>query len=225
MAKLILSVGFLFPGGFKEFVPLHSRRSLLDADVIIFRPSIGPFNRVESQFQGKPSLYDSASFELKNAASHWRQQIQMALNAGKNVFVFFPKLEEVWVDSGVKTYSGTGRNARPTRHVDPFNNYQMLPTFADRILESVGTQMKLNERSQLIADYWRRFGTRSSYNVTFEGLKVAATITTAAGAVPVACSFGLSGGSGRVVGLPALADYDIEPTRFREGPRRDLGDR
>lgn len=102
MAKLVLSVGFLFPGGFTEFVSLNSRRSLLDADVIIFRPSIGLFNRVESQFQGKPSLYDSASFELKNAASHWRQQIQMALNAGKNVFVLFPKLEEVWVDSGVK---------------------------------------------------------------------------------------------------------------------------
>jgi len=212
MAQLVLSVGFLFPGGFTEFVPLNSRRSLLDADVIIFRPSIGPFNDVQSQFQGKPSLYDSASFELKNAASHWRQQIQMAVNAGKNVFVLFPKLEEVWVDSGERTYSGTGRNARPTRHVEPFNNYQMLPTFAERILESEGAQMKLNEHSQLLADYWRRFRTRSSYKVTFEGLKVAATITTIAGAVPVACSFGLSGGSGRVIGLPALADYDFEPT-------------
>lgn len=85
--------------------------------------------------------------------------------------------------------------------------------------------MKLNDRSQLVAGYWRRFGTRFSYKVTFEGLKVAALITTAAGAVPVACSFGLSGGSGRVVGLPALADYDFEPTDFGDDLRWNKPDK
>lgn len=216
MAKVVLSVGFMFPGGFTEFVPLDSRRSLLDADVVVFRPSIDPWMQVESHYQGRPSLYDSASFELKNASSHWRQQIQMAVTAGKNVFVFFSRLCEVWVDTGQKTYSGTGRNARATRHVESYTNYMMLPSFAGRILEGEGTQMSLAKSGQWIADYWHQFGARSAYRVTFDELKVTATVTTASGKVPVACSFGLKGGAGRVVGLPALADYDIDPTDVEE---------
>lgn len=90
MRKKVLSVGFVFPGGLAEFVDLDAKRSLLDADVVIFRPGVGPFHHLDfqnSHYQGKPNLAEDSSFELKAAASHWRQQIQMALNAGKNVML------------------------------------------------------------------------------------------------------------------------------------------
>src|SRR5205807_8414522 len=101
MTKQLLTVGLVIPGGFGEFVPLTAKRSLLDADIVIFRPSVFPFHRLEypdSHFQGKPSFTDDASFQLKEAASHWRQQIQLALNAGKNVIMYLPALTEIFVD-------------------------------------------------------------------------------------------------------------------------------
>jgi len=210
VAKNILSVGFRFPGNFAEYVSLSSRRSLLDAHLIVFRPSVEPFAWVQDHYQGKRSLQDSASFELKDAASHWRQQIQLAVAAGKTVVVFLPELQEVFVDTGGRSYSGTGRNRSTTRHVEMFTNYRMLPTFAERIISADGKHMKLTEHGALLAAYWNEFGSASEYRVLFEGLKTRPFIETAGG-LAAATMFSLAGGQGRVILLPVLAKYDVEP--------------
>lgn len=220
MPKRVLSVGFVFPGDFVEFVSLDTRRSLLDADIVIFRPSVGPFYRLQPltpRYQGQPSLADDASFELKDAAAHWRQQIQLALTAGKTVFVFLPTLTPVWVNTGQRNYSGTGRNQRTTRIVEPFDNYRMLPSFAESVVPSEGTQMKLANTVKTLASYWTEFGAHSSYKVVFQGLKVTFSVMTAAGDMPVGCSFTVAGATGRVVALPALTDYDLDPGEYESG--------
>ena len=40
MVKKIISVGFEIPGNVAEYVSLRSNRSLLDADIVVFQPSI-----------------------------------------------------------------------------------------------------------------------------------------------------------------------------------------
>ena len=50
-----------------------------------------------------------------------------AFDAGKTVIVFLPELEEVFVDSGRREYSGTRRNQKTTHLLDSYDYYKALP--------------------------------------------------------------------------------------------------
>ena len=216
MAKNIISAGFQFPGNLATFVALNSKQSLLDGDLIIFRPDIQLFREVSytaPTFQGRPSFTDDASFRVKDAASHWKQQITLALMAGKTVVLFLPELTRVFVDSGTRSYEGSGRNRIITRNVDGFDNYQMLPSFCDEITPAEGTQMKLNSAITYLKPYWDEFGTASAYKVLLRGLKCKPLITTASGDFPVACAFTVRGGTGTCIALPPLVQYDRSANR------------
>ena len=119
MAKRIISVGVDFPGDveIEDEVSYGSRRSLLDADIVLFSPDTAQFRQNCESYQGKPSLYESSSFELREASSHWRREISAAVGSGKTVFVFTKEHPPVFVDTGERTYSGTGRSRRTTRLV------------------------------------------------------------------------------------------------------------
>ncbi len=212
MAKLILSIGFVFPGDFAEFVPLTSKRAVLDADLIVFRPGFSGFYFHADRYQGKRSLMSDSSFQFKEAASHWRQQLNLAIAASKNVIVFLPEYEQIWVDSGERTYSGTGKNRQTTRIVNPSSNYLMLPTFSESVVPSHGTAMKLTDKGNpILQSYWKEFAASSEYQVILEGLKVTPLLSTSAGDKPVSCHFTLGPGPGRIVALPTLKDYDDDP--------------
>ncbi|MBI3770572.1 MAG: hypothetical protein HY271_19050 [Deltaproteobacteria bacterium] len=129
MAKRSIgAVGCDLPGGVSEFIPFASKASLLDWDVVVFWPTIARYvSRSYEKYNGRPSLSDSDSVALREAAEHWRREMSEALRAGKTVFIFLPGREEVYVDTGERQHSGTGRNRRTTRIVADFNNYKVLP--------------------------------------------------------------------------------------------------
>ena len=87
--------------------------SLLDWGIILFKPEIGDFvSAYYDSYQGKPSLNDTQSFQLKECREHWRREIKQAVETGKTVLVYLPSLFEVYVDTGERSYSGTGRNQK-----------------------------------------------------------------------------------------------------------------
>ena len=166
--KTILTVGCEIPGGLGEFVEFNSKTSLLDADFVLFRPTLG--NSILSYrtlFQGKPSLSDTSSFQLQEAITHWRRELSDFLNAGKTVFMIMSDREEVYVGTGEKEYSGTGRNRQTTRIVRPLSNYDVLP-FSTNIIKSKGASMKLHPGENFLKEYWREFGEASEYYVYIE---------------------------------------------------------
>ncbi|MEK6571525.1 MAG: hypothetical protein AABZ61_09155, partial [Bacteroidota bacterium] len=57
----IFSINCLLPGGKGEFVDLVSDRSLLDADIIIFSPSLPSDLFPDKEYQGKKLLSESIS--------------------------------------------------------------------------------------------------------------------------------------------------------------------
>jgi hypothetical protein len=77
--------------------------------------------------------------------------------------------------------------------------------------------MKLASTATILVPYWEEFGKASVYKVVFNGLKVKPLVTTAAGDIPVGCSFTTTGAKGRVVALPALAEYDLDPDEYEGG--------
>ena len=107
-----------------EHVDFTSKVSLLDWDIVLFRPVLDDFVSIHTDYyQGKRCLSDSASFHLKECSERWRREIKQAVDHGKVVIVFLPDLSEVYIDTGERSYSGTGRNQKVTQHVALYNNY------------------------------------------------------------------------------------------------------
>jgi len=96
--KHILSVAFDIPGDNTEYVAITSNQSLADGDIVILEPDISSFCDYTKSYQGKPSLYESSSFRLKESIQHWQREVAAAVAAGKSVFVL-PKNTPVFIGS------------------------------------------------------------------------------------------------------------------------------
>ena len=179
--KKVFSIEFETPCEEIEYVPFNSTISLLDADLIIFKPDISDFIwDSESNYMGKPCLSDSRSFGLRERADHWRREIQDAFTAGKTIIIFLEKIDEVYIATGEKQSSGTGRNRATTRMVMPLNNYACIPISISPV-NSIGTTMVLGKGSDIVKSYWADFGPLSQYRVRLEGEIKRPIITTKSG--------------------------------------------
>lgn len=165
--KTILTVACEIPGGLGEYVEFNSRTSLLDADFVLFCPNLVGYHYSSENYQGKPLLLDISSFELREAISHWHKELRDFLTAGKTVFMIMSHRREVYVRTGEKRYSGTGRNRQTTHMVGALSNYDLLP-FPAEVVESKGTSMHLQSGEPLLKDYWKQFGDESEYYVYLE---------------------------------------------------------
>lgn len=121
--KRIATIGCELASNSVKYVSFRSKSSLLDFDIVLFKPLISDFLGYGTEyFQGKPSLNDTQSFQLRECCEHWRRELKEAVAAGKTALVFLPELTSVYIDTGERTYSGTGRNQKTTRHVTEYSN-------------------------------------------------------------------------------------------------------
>lgn len=170
--KIVFTVACEIPGGVGQYVDIDSRTSLLDADFVLFTPTLGlSVLDYGDSFQGKPSLSDYTSFQIQDMVIHWGRELNEFLNAGKTVFLIMSDREDVYVRTGEKEHSGTGRN-RQTKHiVRLLTNYEMFP-FSKEVVKSKGTQMKLHPNGELLREYWQLFGSESEYLVRIDASKL-----------------------------------------------------
>ncbi|MGI8488481.1 hypothetical protein QWJ20_08055 [Pectobacterium sp. S5] len=121
--KKILTIGFELCDTDSEYSSFDNDISLLDWDVILLKPDINEYlSRQQSSFQGSPCLSDYDSFKLKSQSEHWRREIKAAVQHGKLVIVFLCDLKKLYIATGNKKTSGTGRNQKVTRIVDEYDN-------------------------------------------------------------------------------------------------------
>ena len=209
--KRILAVGISTPSDDIKHEDISSKISLLDWDIIIFRPEITSFMYYTKDYMGRPSLEGREAFSLKESCEHWRREIKSACDNGKTVIIYLTSLQEVYIDSGRREYSGTGRNQRTTIIVDPYNNYNSIPVKILPVLAH-GTEIKLSARgSEVLASYWAEFGSVSNYSVRLTGADVPACLVTRTGDIPVGAIYRGKGGQGALVLLP---DINFRPAEF-----------
>ncbi len=210
--KKIASIECEIPGGFFEYVSIDSDASLLDWDIILFRPNIFALMGSVGTYMGKPSLSEYRSFQLRERLEHWRREIADAMYSGKTVIVFLPELYEVFIDTGKREYSGTGRNRQTTRVVDLYNNYKCLP-FDLKPINSKGSAMRLAKGSEILSSYWSEFGEYSVYKVRIEGHVSKPLIITKTGEKTVGALIRAKDSVGALLLLPYL---DIDSEDFYE---------
>jgi hypothetical protein len=203
MAKVVLSVGIDFPGDDVEGVNILSDRSLLDADIIIFRPGIPSFYREET-YLGKRCLDDDDSFRVREAFAHWRRELAAAVDAGKVVVLVLSAPETVYVGTGRIEYSGTGRNARGTRMVEKLNSYDSVPS-KWKLHPASGTEMVLVPDARFLAPLWKDLEEFFEYRLYIEADAVSPLIRTRSGNRVVGAM--VRRGSGALIGIPSF-DFD-----------------
>lgn len=209
--KRILAVGLHTASEDITHEDISSKTSLLDWDIVIFRPEITKYIYNSSEYMGKPSLLDRQSFALKESCEHWRREIKGAFDNGKTVVVYLSPLQEVYIDTGKREYSGTGRNQKTTTIVDVYSNYNSLPVNTKPIIAR-GTEMMLSPRgAEVLSSYWAEFGPVSSYSVRLTATDVPACLVTRTGDIPVGA---LYRGKGRQGALILLPDINFRPAEF-----------
>lgn len=206
MSKKILTVGLELASNTTVMEAFDSKTSMLDWDLILFKPDISSGIYSADNYQGKPSLSESASFLLKENCEHWRREIKQAVDSGKNVFIFLSSINEVYVDTGKRNYSGTGRNRATTRLVELYSNYEMVPLDLKPVSTN-GKAMKLSTLgAEILAPYWNAFAESSSYSVLLDESIPGICLTTRIGDKPVGAII-RGKHSGALVLLPDIDFY------------------
>ena len=194
--------------------PFDSDQSLLDADIVLYEPTLGPRTFLDafvfSEYQGKPSLSESNSFSVKGHVAHWKSELLAASNADKLIVLATPI--EVYVKTGEKQFSGTGRNRQVTNIVNLLSSYDTIP-WQINVTARRGSRIAPAKDLGFLAPYWSAFGSMSSYEVTIGGKFAETLLVTKSGNHVVAAGIRGAGG-GHVLFLPPIR-YD-EKTFIRK---------
>ena len=209
--KKILTIGFQLCDENSEYSEFDSNLSLLDWDIILFKPDIKDYMySSESMFQGKPCLSDDKSFQLKAQSEHWRREIKAAVENGKLVIVYLDELDEISIATGEKKFSGTGRNQKTTRIVTDYDNYQSIPLTINPV-NAKGKEIKLTAKnSEIISSYWREFSSISTYKVLID-TDITPCLATKHGDKTVGAITHSKNSNGALILLP---DVDFYPPNF-----------
>ena len=214
--KQILGVAIDIPGDRTEYVSVTDKQSLADGDIVVIEPDISSFyDHLETNpYQGKPALSETGSFLLKEAIQHWQREVAAAVAAGKTVFLFLTELQEVFVDTGERTHSGTGRNRQTTRIVSKVDSYQLL-SLPVSIVNSSGKSIKLAPKADIIAPYWSLFESMTSYKVHIDGKVTLPLLLSRDGKRTVGAIIRYKDSPGHIVLLPPL-EIDIENMTYQK---------
>ncbi len=202
----LISVGFDWPGNCVPYADYTSDRSLLDADLIFFVPDLSPVIRHDNMtstlddYQGKRRLGASASQMLLKATNHWKRELSAACKAGKTIVIFLSGYWDLYYDTGQVTFSGTGRNARKTLHVDLISSFDAIPFPIGNVIAASGSEVVTTSDGTILKPYWSRFG--GEYELYLSGARVEPMLTTKAGERIVG---GLIANPGSVLLLPLPA--------------------
>lgn len=206
--KSIATIGYQIPGNSNLSLDFSSRKSLMDYDIILFSPTLPYYERSlvdNGYFQGKVCYGESGSFKLMSDLEHWKKELTNALYAGKTVFFLLSKKEEFFVDTGQRTYSGTGRSRNTTINVAPGDNYELLPINIGNICSGSGKQIVFSGSSSF-KNLYERFKKNLEYRLYLENVPKSEVIFTGKDKSKV-LGFVMKMGEGNFIALPFI-DYD-----------------
>jgi len=203
--KRIFTVGFDLPGDDLEYIPIDSDQTLLDADIILFEPSL-PYSYSDGSYNGKVCLSEYDSFNTKEILDHWYSEIVSACNAGKVIIIYLTKPIELFRYTGKTDYSGTGRSRVTTKMVAEISSYESVPKLNTTVAKS-GKQIRIEANATYIKPYWKEFSRYSFYQVQIEGDFTHILLKTPSADKIVGAAFHAK--SGTLLFLPPL-QYDEE---------------
>jgi hypothetical protein len=199
--QTVLSVGCQFVGSDIDMVPYDSDWSLLDAEIVLFQPSLGT-SQSDGHYDGKPLLTKTSSPEVVERVNHWCSELKGAFSAGKLVVIFLNKPIDVYVHTGQQQHSGTGRSRVTTDIVRSLSSYAALP-FLTTVTPKSGYEIAANGGVSFFAPLWTEFGEHfPQYEVWIDGKFTDILVRTKTGNRVVGAA--IRSGGGTILFLPPL---------------------
>jgi hypothetical protein len=196
MPREIISVEYEIPGFSDTHFIYSSEQSLLDADVIVFKPM------QLSDGTEKPSFTESGSFQLQQSAKHWERELSVALEYGKTIFLILGKYQIGSIRTGQTEIKGRTE----INYVRDYSNYEFLPAQLPTMTAKSGTEIAF-ARDPTFSIFWKELKTHLKYECYFNEKVRRPVFTTKTGERPIGAVFNI--GKGHLVSLP-LIDYDEE---------------
>lgn len=218
MAKKITAVGYTIPGHSETEVKFSSGKSLMDSDIILFSPELPYYERDLSDnglYQGKVCYGQNGSFRLKEDVAHWKKELGDSLKAGKTVFVLLSRRSDYYVDTGSRTYSGTGRNRKTTINVTSANNYETLPISTGRFHAAAGKEI-LPPLLPIFKSFYDYFRDHLEYFVYLENVATGGQVIFTGKDKTKALGVVYNVGAGHLVLLPYITYDEVNFTEVRE---------
>lgn len=143
-----------------DLYPFGSSLSLFDYDVVMWSPSrsMQRYKTYAHTYNGLPSLSQTQSPALRRDVTRRRHEFAEFLRLGRVLVVFVPGETAVYIDTGKRQYSGTGRNRASTTIVEEFDIMSAVPM---TLVRSPGSGLEIDAASDLFAGLLRR--TRDSW--------------------------------------------------------------
>lgn len=210
MSKKISTIGYEIPGFNTLELGFSSKSSLMDSDILLVAPDLPYYERSSSgdgYYLGKVCYGESASFKLKEDLAHWKKELFNSLNAGKTVFLMLSEKSDFFVDTGSRSYSGSGRNRNTTINVAQSSNYELLPAGIGSIHSANGKEI-LFVGNPLFSKFFKSFKPNLEYKIYLEDIGNATPIFTGKDKTKILGAI-YKVGAGQLVVLPHLK-YDRE---------------
>lgn len=221
MSKKITSIGYEIPGHSNLAVEFSSKQSLMDSDIVLLAPELPYYERSSAgggYYLGKVCYGESGSFRLKEDVLHWRKEMTNALLAGKTVFLLLSGREDYYVDTGTRSYSGTGRSRSTTINVTNGHNYELLPATIGTIHTANGKEI-IPTTNQTFKSFYEYFSPYLEYRLYLESIGDGKQIFTGKDKTKTLGAY-YKVGAGHLVVLPYL-NYDEE--KFTEEKKDKAG--
>ncbi|MCH7579828.1 MAG: hypothetical protein IIB22_06245 [Chloroflexi bacterium] len=153
----IVSVGRRWPLDEVTQIQFRSRFTLLDYELVLWDPSslIYEYGRSEAgEYRGCPSLDPDSSVRILDDRTRRRDEIVELVKLGRVVVIFVPPPLTFYVDSGERSYSGTGQNRITEIQVNRHVLSSFMPIDAEfSVAPAEGFQVDFRGDAQF-AEFW-----------------------------------------------------------------------
>lgn len=139
----IVSVGREFPLKTVVNIKFRSDFTLLDYDLALWDPSTLVYEyHYTDHYRGYPNLNSHDSVAIIEDGKRRSNEILDLIKLGRTVIIFVPPPAMFYIDTGQRTYSGTGRSQKTTIHVTDKSIRSFIPIKGDfNTVEAKGTQI------------------------------------------------------------------------------------
>ncbi|MDA2804973.1 hypothetical protein [Nocardiopsis suaedae] len=180
--------------------------SAFDYDVVIWDPasSLGSYSLhiFGEYYRGRPSLDEHDSVRIQSDARRRRVEFIEYLNSGRTLVMIVRPPQLCYVDTGNRSYSGTGKNRVTTRHLESFNLLSAFPLEQTKFSPAAGTRIEF-DGSGPIVDLLKKYKNHLSYDAFVKDAPGAA-VAHVAGTDRVVSSMLRSKGGGYLILIPAI---------------------
>lgn len=200
MEKQILTVGIEIPGLSDCYVNFNSKKSFMDADILLISPeSINPSWHGWIEFSSGGGCHGiSSSNSFIENINHLNKELDDFLKSGKNIFIILSKKEAYSLATGA-THPRKGERLYSTT---TSSNYDFLPISIGNLTSASGSHISFSGNS-LFSDFYRKFKKDLEYQLYVENTRQAKVIFTGKDKTKILGAI-YQRGSGHIITLPYL---------------------